>query len=69
MRRQFAGRQERVVLVDRVMNPLAHLLGNSAATELELTEEDLAQLGRVSELPPSYPQWIQDMFHALRAPA
>jgi aryl-alcohol dehydrogenase-like predicted oxidoreductase len=45
------------------------LTANIAATELELTAEDLAQLGAVSQLPPSYPQWIQDMFSPLRLPA
>jgi aryl-alcohol dehydrogenase-like predicted oxidoreductase len=45
------------------------LTGNIAATELELTGQDLAQLDEVSALPPFYPKWIQDMFAHLRLPA
>ncbi|MEV7346383.1 aldo/keto reductase [Streptomyces sp. NPDC093544] len=35
------------------------LADNLAATDLELTEQDLADLDTVSALPPSYPSWIQ----------
>ena len=45
------------------------LTANIAATELELTGQDLAQLDEVSALPPFYPKWIQDMFAHLRLPA
>ncbi|WP_239103324.1 aldo/keto reductase [Microbispora corallina] len=33
---------------------------NLAAVDLELTEEDLAELDAVSALPVEYPAWIQD---------
>ena len=45
------------------------LTGNVAATELQLTGQDLAELTKVSELPPAYPNWIQEMFAPMRIPA
>ncbi len=42
---------------------------NIAATDLELTSDDLGQLNAVSAPTPSRPQWIQDMLAHMRVPA
>ncbi|MEV4813105.1 aldo/keto reductase [Micromonospora avicenniae] len=44
------------------------LVDNMAATELTLTEQDLAELDAVSALPTAYPNWIQEMFAPTRVP-
>ncbi|MGW4490279.1 aldo/keto reductase [Amycolatopsis sp. NPDC004368] len=41
---------------------------NVAATDLVLTEQDLAELDEVSRLPTAYPNWIQEMFVPVRIP-
>ena len=42
---------------------------NVAATDLHLTEQDLAELDEVSKLTPAYPNWIQEMHAPMRIPA
>jgi aryl-alcohol dehydrogenase-like predicted oxidoreductase len=37
------------------------LADNIASTELTLSADELAQIGKVSELPPEYPGWMVDM--------
>ncbi|MEV6375191.1 aldo/keto reductase [Micromonospora musae] len=44
------------------------LVDNVAATDLTLTEQDLAELDAVSALPTAYPNWIQQMFAPTRMP-
>ncbi|MEE6260866.1 aldo/keto reductase [Plantactinospora sonchi] len=44
------------------------LTDNIAASELTLTEQDLAELDAVSALPPAYPNWIQEAFAPARLP-
>jgi aryl-alcohol dehydrogenase-like predicted oxidoreductase len=45
------------------------LVDNAAASGLVLTEQDLADLNRVSAPPALYPGWIQQMFAGARQPA
>ncbi|MBF9134324.1 aldo/keto reductase [Plantactinospora sp. S1510] len=47
---------------------LDQLTDNIAATELTLTEQDLAELDKVSSQPPAYPNWIQQAFAPSRLP-
>lgn len=44
------------------------LTANLAASELRLTEQDLAELREVSKQPPAYPNWIQEMYAPMRIP-
>ncbi|MFC0507793.1 aldo/keto reductase [Micromonospora costi] len=44
------------------------LTDNIAASGLTLTERDLADLEAVSQQPPAYPNWIQEMFAPVRDP-
>jgi aryl-alcohol dehydrogenase-like predicted oxidoreductase len=46
-----------------------HLTANVDAVDLDLTATDLAELDAVSTLPPSYPNWLQDMDFPHRVPA
>ncbi|MEV6286459.1 aldo/keto reductase [Kribbella sp. NPDC051770] len=48
---------------------LEQLTDNLAASELTLTEKDLAELDEVSSPAPAYPKWIQDAFAPVRIPA
>ncbi|MGK5739303.1 aldo/keto reductase [Micromonospora sp. URMC 103] len=48
---------------------LEQLADNIAASDLTLTEQDLAALDEVSRLPVAYPNWIQDSFAPTRIPA
>ncbi|WP_326562223.1 aldo/keto reductase [Micromonospora sp. NBC_01796] len=47
---------------------LDQLEDNIGASELTLTEQDLAELDKVSALPPAYPNWIQTAFAGARIP-
>jgi aryl-alcohol dehydrogenase-like predicted oxidoreductase len=48
---------------------LEQLTGNLAASSLQLTGPDHAELGEVSKLPRAYPNWIQEMFAPQRIPS
>jgi aryl-alcohol dehydrogenase-like predicted oxidoreductase len=48
---------------------LEQLTDNLAASDLTLTEQDLAELEEVSRPPASYPNWIQEEFAPARIPA
>ncbi|MEU5564911.1 aldo/keto reductase [Micromonospora musae] len=54
-----------VVVGARKVEQLAE---NVAATDLTLTDQDLAELDAVSALPTAYPNWIQQMFAPTRVP-
>ncbi|GIH16985.1 aldo/keto reductase [Rugosimonospora africana] len=47
---------------------LDQLTDNLAASELALTDRDLAELDEVSKPPMAYPNWIQDQFRPARIP-
>ena len=48
---------------------IEQLADNIAASDLTLTEQDLAELDEVSRPPVSYPNWIQAAFGPARIPA
>ncbi|MFI6265588.1 aldo/keto reductase [Micromonospora sp. NPDC051006] len=48
---------------------LEQLTDNIAASDLALTEQDLAELDEVSRPPVAYPNWIQQAFGPARIPA
>ncbi|MER7890154.1 aldo/keto reductase [Micromonospora sp. NPDC094482] len=48
---------------------LEQLTDNIAASDLALTEQDLAELDEVSRPPVAYPNWIQEAFGPVRIPA
>lgn len=48
---------------------LEQLTDNIAASDLALTEQDLAELDEVSRPPVAYPNWIQEGFAPTRIPA
>ena len=48
---------------------LEQLTDNIAASDLTLTEQDLAELDEVSRPPVAYPNWIQEGFAPARIPA
>jgi aryl-alcohol dehydrogenase-like predicted oxidoreductase len=48
---------------------LEQLTDNLAAVDLALTEEDLSELDAVSDVPPSYPGWLQSYTNAERWPS